>query len=110
MIVGAGGLLTVIVNGVAAEDCPNVSLTVTMTTIEACGGEQSVVGAWRLTEAIQWDYERSWSGTATLRTPTSSSWSSRHQPCSRTWSRAVRSRCSSVTVVGVNCSIFAWSK
>lgn len=28
--------MTVIVNGVAAEDWPNVSLTVTMTTIEAC--------------------------------------------------------------------------
>lgn len=34
-IAGAGGLLTVMANGVAVEDCPNVSLTVTMMLMEA---------------------------------------------------------------------------
>jgi uncharacterized protein (TIGR02118 family) len=53
------------VTGVVMISADSVGDELALATIDACGGEQSVVGAWRLTEAIQWDYEQSWSGTAT---------------------------------------------
>lgn len=53
------------VTGVVMIAADPVGDELVATTIEACGGEQSILGAWRLTEAIQWDYEQSWSGTQT---------------------------------------------
>jgi uncharacterized protein (TIGR02118 family) len=53
------------VTGVLMIAADSVGPDLVTSTIEACGGEQSIVGAWRLTEAIQWDYEQSWSGART---------------------------------------------